>query len=1231
MINPNNIRDYVLLSLEGKELLKRGSVEVDAAHAADLSRRVGVASMGKDFDRFVNTIELDQAVAIQQETDHEVKNALRFLTPSAIVNSVAISARPEFENLEVEDFVHLASVLKIANQIKAIPEGMLGFELGGLATVRRINGFCYVCTEKLVTTTDNPYSGHELVLEGFFKVKSDNECLNILDDLEVFSLSFNLRFINDIQQGAPRRTVQNEAENGIPVDLKLFNWDGSEDLILEMLVYDPDVNAPSVATDRVDYSYYNPSAVRDTRFKRGYFVDLTIPAGTKNIFNGFLPMLTEDSFSKDTVFEIAVNKATTANGKRLYTFDFSNVDTYTFDQFLVLDNDPIPVAQFGNFIGTIDQGETKSIPVDLSKLPSTPLSSKVRLVVSNDSDIEILGSPIVTFGPGGPLTKNYQIKNNGESTRSFTLDLVAVENVRVFEQEIQLMANGEDVALDFPPMSTETSTNTRFLPLVINRSGGQGQITVRLAIDETLTTGVAGTDFVFVDPSNGQQTNDLPIVYLDEGVAEFNQAFVRFLNPSVDTAKRVALRIDSAVDVTNNSRVLFNADNLQIFSQVVYERDLTDSSTAFNGAGEVILNTTFDSEIEGDLIEDNFRAIVHPSTEIGANESAVGLSIPRNIQTKSHRTFTIPDGDRFENKTFRFTLQKIGDVLQFDESEIHEVVIPANALSNDPVAGFTTFQDPVEPSIVEFTDTSSEGTFPIASYLWDFGDGESDTIDSPHHEYAAPGTYDVTLTVTDTRGNTNSITKQVVYELYQRTLTGHDDALNGAEEVIITATFDNVDTGSTVQDQFKAKVHASSEINAAETEVVLTFDRSSGTAQLRSFTFPNEDRYQNKVFRYTLVKIGDVLLFDEATVYEVEVPANAVTVEPTAGFVHEYDETAPTAVAFSDNSSQGTFPIATYHWDLGDGSNATGSNVYHSYGSPDIYNVTLTVTDTMGNTNSVTKAVSSPKPNTAPTADFEIVRQANMLGFVLDGSNSSDPENDNLTFSVTGDDGNSSIPSFSQVQNLNIDAFKNNHNAVLTVEDEAGLSDTKSTQFFTPEMSLSGSIIRDDRAGGQQPYVFKVMGNVGQPINYTDNSPAGAIDVFKVRITTQAGSQYHPYFDNTPPSLIYTEYGIGDEFTVTSPDQAAPINGGNEADCISGAEANPGRIYYSNEGRNVVFYVGIARQGAFYASSPIALFYIEFHQDQIGDTHKYTLVAEGSTNFYSLYNPTQTELQAFLA
>ena len=49
---------------------------------------------------------------------------------------------------------------------------------------------------------------------------------------------------------------------------------------------------------------------------------------------------------------------------------------------------------------------------------------------------------------------------------------------------------------------------------------------------------------------------------------------------------------------------------------------------------------------------------------------------------------------------------------------------------------------------------SSSG--PITSYLWDFGDGNTSTLQNPQHTYAASGTYTVTLIVTSADGCQNS-------------------------------------------------------------------------------------------------------------------------------------------------------------------------------------------------------------------------------------------------------------------------------------------------------------------------------------------------------------------------------------------------------------------------------------------------------------------------------------------
>jgi PKD repeat protein len=58
--------------------------------------------------------------------------------------------------------------------------------------------------------------------------------------------------------------------------------------------------------------------------------------------------------------------------------------------------------------------------------------------------------------------------------------------------------------------------------------------------------------------------------------------------------------------------------------------------------------------------------------------------------------------------------------------------------------------------------SDSNGGGSIGSYAWDFGDGKSGSGTTPSHAYAKPGTYTVSLTVTDNYGLTSqSISHQI--------------------------------------------------------------------------------------------------------------------------------------------------------------------------------------------------------------------------------------------------------------------------------------------------------------------------------------------------------------------------------------------------------------------------------------------------------------------------------------
>lgn len=76
-----------------------------------------------------------------------------------------------------------------------------------------------------------------------------------------------------------------------------------------------------------------------------------------------------------------------------------------------------------------------------------------------------------------------------------------------------------------------------------------------------------------------------------------------------------------------------------------------------------------------------------------------------------------------------------------------------------PVAGFTTDPSDLEPG--EFTVYFQNTSTGAVSWFWDFGDGNTSTLEHPQHTYQNPGTYIIWLIVTNANGCTDSISRTV--------------------------------------------------------------------------------------------------------------------------------------------------------------------------------------------------------------------------------------------------------------------------------------------------------------------------------------------------------------------------------------------------------------------------------------------------------------------------------------
>jgi PKD repeat protein len=105
-----------------------------------------------------------------------------------------------------------------------------------------------------------------------------------------------------------------------------------------------------------------------------------------------------------------------------------------------------------------------------------------------------------------------------------------------------------------------------------------------------------------------------------------------------------------------------------------------------------------------------------------------------------------------------------------------------------PTAAFSF--SPVNPTTwdsVQFTDQSTDPDDPIQLWHWDFGDGNTSTQQNPAHRYDNPGTYTVSLTVTDDDEDSAIATQQLEVSLKQGDI--NNDRAIDLKDAMLAAEF----------------------------------------------------------------------------------------------------------------------------------------------------------------------------------------------------------------------------------------------------------------------------------------------------------------------------------------------------------------------------------------------------------------------------------------------------------
>jgi predicted outer membrane repeat protein len=199
-----------------------------------------------------------------------------------------------------------------------------------------------------------------------------------------------------------------------------------------------------------------------------------------------------------------------------------------------------------------------------------------------------------------------------------------------------------------------------------------------------------------------------------------------------------------------------------------------------------------------------------------------------------------------------------------------------------------------------------------ANYLWNFGDGTTDTQESPNHAYSAPGVYDVALTVS------NSVTSSLAADTF---------TVYGSPKAGFTAQPTNG-----VQPLTVALVDAATTAPEGDPTLSYSWDFGDGTTSVST----------SPAHTYTVSGLYTVSqTVSNAAGTDTLIRANYITVyEPVESDFTVSPFKFPLAFWFI-NASTGDYTSTL--WNFGDGVTSTADSKLHYYSTIGTYTVTLTV------------------------------------------------------------------------------------------------------------------------------------------------------------------------------------------------------------------------------------------------------------------------------------------------
>ena len=325
-----------------------------------------------------------------------------------------------------------------------------------------------------------------------------------------------------------------------------------------------------------------------------------------------------------------------------------------------------------------------------------------------------------------------------------------------------------------------------------------------------------------------------------------------------------------------------------------------------------------------------------------------------------------------------------------------------------PVAAFTSTSTDLSSTFDGSTSSDPDGT--ISSYAWNFGDSSTSTSATPTHVYSQPGSYVVSLTVTDNRGGTNTVTHSVSASL---------------PNVAPTAAF----TTSATDLAVSTNATGSTDSDGTIASYAWNFgDGAAASGATSSHTYATAGSYTISL------TVTDNQGATGTVTHSVTVPA--ANIAPVAAF--SFTTSGLSAIFDSSASADADGTITSYLWDFGDSKTGTDASPTHTYTLSGSYVASLTVTDNRGGTNTITHTVTMVAVNQAPVAAFSSTTINLVASFT--GGASADPDGTIAGYAWNYGDGTTGTG----VTSSHTYAAAGTFTATLTVTDNQGATNAVS-------------------------------------------------------------------------------------------------------------------------------------------------------------------------------------------